>query len=759
MALTLNKRKIAGMLSIVAVMTAAIGTTGLLQPLSLSVEMLQKKIRSKAASGEVVIVGIDSPSIKDVGRWPWPRSKQAELLQRIDQKKPKAIFVDIGYQGTTEASEDGALRKTLAEMQSETKIIALASEDGQGNAKSVFSHRAVVGNAQIVSAYFPYLFGYVWEIPLNIPSDRGGIPSLSADAANIKTDQMTTYKVDYSIDPKTIPQISAKEILNKSAKADALAGKTVIIGVTDVSQNDVHSMPGWGEHPGVLFHAIGVETLRRGLPTGIGWLPFFVISLLLGLILLTKEGLRRNKHVVFGGISATLAASSSMTVAHIHNDPLPAIAFLLTSGIYIGRQKAALLRAQRNHETGFNNTAGYMVDEVLSTGIFVAATFTVADTMKGMEKTANHTQIVKAVGHRLSAVIDEKQITHNDEGQFVWEMPSMNTDELGHHLAGLRKLFAPRVEVDGNKIDADIFFGIDRDVMSSIRQRSQNAIAASVEARNTASSYIISAATDYLETLEKHFGSEFSKAVISDEVAIMLEATKDLKTGRIQSAEAAVRWNHPGQGHISASRVLSMAQATNNLDLLFDYVVSHTVRCAAELKKIDRDFSVSFKIPTRMLTNESFTEKLLATLAAASCNPDALTLDIIDFREYRYNNAAIAKIQKLREAGIQIGIGDFGTSTDDIHLLLAIKCDELFLTKSFSHLLATPGQRILADAALRIARVHNIQATADNVEDRNALAELRHMGCHKARGKIIAMPLTIQDFIQTHMITADKKTG
>lgn len=46
---------------------------------------------------EVVIAVIDEKSVDEVGRWPWPRSKIAELVQALADDSAKVIALDIGF--------------------------------------------------------------------------------------------------------------------------------------------------------------------------------------------------------------------------------------------------------------------------------------------------------------------------------------------------------------------------------------------------------------------------------------------------------------------------------------------------------------------------------------------------------------------------------------------------------------------------------------------------------------------------------------
>lgn len=46
-------------------------------------------------SGKVIVVGIDAPSIREIGRWPWGRQDLAELVNAIADAGPKSISLDI----------------------------------------------------------------------------------------------------------------------------------------------------------------------------------------------------------------------------------------------------------------------------------------------------------------------------------------------------------------------------------------------------------------------------------------------------------------------------------------------------------------------------------------------------------------------------------------------------------------------------------------------------------------------------------------
>ncbi|HYC95295.1 MAG TPA: CHASE2 domain-containing protein, partial [Sphingomicrobium sp.] len=46
-------------------------------------------INQRDASGDIVLVGIDEKALREVGRWPWPRGRYADLVNAIGAAKPK----------------------------------------------------------------------------------------------------------------------------------------------------------------------------------------------------------------------------------------------------------------------------------------------------------------------------------------------------------------------------------------------------------------------------------------------------------------------------------------------------------------------------------------------------------------------------------------------------------------------------------------------------------------------------------------------
>ena len=67
--------------------------------------------------GETVIAVVDDESIKEIGRWPWPRTVIARLVDKLKENKVKAIGFDIVF---SEPDHNSSLR-TIDELSAEMK--------------------------------------------------------------------------------------------------------------------------------------------------------------------------------------------------------------------------------------------------------------------------------------------------------------------------------------------------------------------------------------------------------------------------------------------------------------------------------------------------------------------------------------------------------------------------------------------------------------------------------------------------------------
>ena len=90
-------------------------------------------LHPQPVSPDIVVVEIDNASIERLGRWPWPRSVHANLLEQVARAKPAAVIYDVLF--TEPSADDAQLAHAVA--RSPTYLPVLLSPEDSNGAREV----------------------------------------------------------------------------------------------------------------------------------------------------------------------------------------------------------------------------------------------------------------------------------------------------------------------------------------------------------------------------------------------------------------------------------------------------------------------------------------------------------------------------------------------------------------------------------------------------------------------------------------------
>jgi len=218
--------------------------------------------------GRIVIVEIDESSLSTIGRWPWPRSVHADLLERIAAAGPKAVGIDIAFIEPDSADPEGDRR--LAGVLASVPGAVLASiMDGPREiqplpalrAQARLGHVAVALDADGVLRSIELLRRASGEdrehMALAMLRAAGAAPGPAAGTLNIA----------FAGPPGHFRRIAAAKVLRGEVPPAELTGRFVFIGATAAGLGDRFSTPSTargGPMPGVEVMANALDNLLSG---------------------------------------------------------------------------------------------------------------------------------------------------------------------------------------------------------------------------------------------------------------------------------------------------------------------------------------------------------------------------------------------------------------------------------------------------------------------------------------------------------------
>jgi signal transduction histidine kinase len=237
---------------------------GAVDALELPVRDLALRQLPARPASTTIVVGIDEPSLRAIGAWPWDRVTLATIVNRAADGGARGVVLDILLADARPGDEQ------LAAAARRVPTLAVAALDEQGQwhlpVPALASALAPVhGNFEIDHD------GIVRRFSATKQSEDRSLVALSVEASSLVTGAPVpvgrTLAPAFRTRPGRIPMISAVDLLRDPSRAAALRGKLVFVGPVAIALGDRVLTPTSSRHaanPGVTVHAAATESLIRG---------------------------------------------------------------------------------------------------------------------------------------------------------------------------------------------------------------------------------------------------------------------------------------------------------------------------------------------------------------------------------------------------------------------------------------------------------------------------------------------------------------
>jgi len=707
------------------------------------------------ASGQVVVIKVDDESLHGQGNWPWPRSKQAMLVDRLTTAGAKSIIYDINFSFAANPADDRAFAQAI---QRSGRVVLLArSRNGPNGGKAIDSQPlpAFARHARLGLASVQYNWeNAAWRLPYGATIGGKAVPSFAAIAAGVDGTPNADFSVDYSVRLNTIPSYSAGDVLSGRVGAKELAGKQVLIGIASEILGDAFFIPGYGRSYGVFVHAIGAETLKHGQPIDLGWIPGFLVAFAAVSIALLRKRFVETLAAFSVASGLLIVAPVFMEANLIVADVTPGLFVLLTVATVLGWRRYRA-RGWVNSISNLPNLNALRANSAGRSQALVAARILNYEEIVATLSPDLERQLVEQIVARLKVGSPNRILYQGDAGIFAWfEEPRQ---PFGNHLEALHALFRNPARLGGLSIDLTISFGVEVGSGRSIANRLASALVAADEAAHDGLKWKYHD-PETLETASWRLSmlSQLDEAIDRGEVWVAYQPKLELGSKRITGAEALARWTHPEKGPIAASEFVAAAEQHNRIGKLTDFVLEQAVAAAAAINKRGVDFEIAVNLSARLLTDKGFTLRLAAMLARHSLPARHLTLELTETAALTDSGEGLEMIARIRDLGVNIAIDDYGTGLSTLEYLKKIPANEIKIDQSFVKGIAdNRSDRLMVQSTIGLAHSLGRKVVAEGVEHREILELLVEMECDIAQGFAIGRPMSLDSL--TKRLASDRK--
>lgn len=750
------------LVSAVAIVLAAavLAAAGALRPVENGLQDLGFVMRAAPASGQIAVVEIDAASLAAIPRWPWDRAHYADVVDRLDRAGARTIAFDVDFSAPSSAAGDARFARSLAAASANVVLPVFGQPASTADRRQLdalpipqLREHVMLGSVSVQ----PDSTGIVRDMPVGTFNFNAPRPSLSAQLAQQSGFADQPFPIDFAIDPRTLPRHSFVAIERGEFSPEAFAGKDVVIGATAIEMGDRYAVPRHGILPGVIVQTLAAETLLDGIPFRVAW-PVLLLPAL-GLAWLILAGRTRGQIIrrAGGALAATLATLHFGTVLFdMVFAVAPAFLVVLASAAF---RWMRLVHAEFEQtrmidpETGMPNRRAFEKDVPGgSDNRVVVAMIDGFDAIRMVVGGSEIGGLFSRIEDRLRVSGCEGRLYRVDDRVIAWTS-GLEPFEIESQLQGLAAIMRHPLEVAGRRIDAKLAFGIAHD-----RAVSDAAHAASQALRSGACFAYHEQAEKLAQDQQLSLMGELDEGIQRGELEVVYQPKLDLRTDRIASAEALIRWNHPIRGYLRPDTFIPLAEQADRIDDLTVFVLRVAVEDLRAWRLSGHQMKVAVNVSAALISSPAFVSRLQSLLLEEDVPRERLILEITESAAIADFDAACSALKAMRALGVSISMDDYGTGQSTLTYLKGLPLSELKIDRSFvQYAHRDQGDALLVSSTVELAHRMGLEVVAEGIEDAECLDFLRSIGCDYAQGYYIAKPMPAAGFID--MVRNKTATG
>ncbi|MFS1290364.1 putative bifunctional diguanylate cyclase/phosphodiesterase [Pseudomonas piscis] len=313
----------------------------------------------------------------------------------------------------------------------------------------------------------------------------------------------------------------------------------------------------------------------------------------------------------------------------------------------------------------------------------------------------------------------------------------------------LSKLRLP-ITIEGHELVVSASMGISmlpdsaREIAALVSQANMAMAHAKHLGGNNFQFYTESLQASTLERLQLE--NQLRKAIEDDQLMVFYQPKLCLATGRLNAAEALVRWEHPVLGRVPPGDFIGLAEETGLIGPIGEFVLRQACRQACQWRQQGLEpIRVSVNLSVYQLRQGKLVSLVRQVLEETGLEPHLLELELTESQLLDSVEHIIATFQQLRDLGVKLAIDDFGTGYSSLSYLKRIPVDYVKIDQAFIRGLAEGGEDAAITRAI-IAMAHglSLKVVAEGVEDQAQLTFLRAEQCDEVQGYLISRPVDAQ---------------
>ena len=284
------------------------------------------------------------------------------------------------------------------------------------------------------------------------------------------------------------------------------------------------------------------------------------------------------------------------------------------------------------------------------------------------------------------------------------------------------------------------------DIDTLMRNADQALYAAKLAGRNRMSYFTASMQAAAQNRIR--LANDMRIAIDEHQFEMLYQPIVEIETGRIQKAEALIRWHHPVRGIISPTEFIFIAEETGQILTISDWAFGEVARELSRWREhLFPDLQISFNISPIVFQNKNDYSDWFEVLEKLNVPGSSIVMEITEGVLIVSNTQVLDRLAEFHQYGMEVALDDFGTGYSSLSYLKKFPIDYLKIDQAFvRHIENEPKDMALCEAIIVMAHKLDMKVIAEGVQDDGQRLLLAGAGCNYGQGYLFSEPLTAAEF-------------
>lgn len=388
---------------------------------------------------------------------------------------------------------------------------------------------------------------------------------------------------------------------------------------------------------------------------------------------------------------------------------------------------------------------------------FAAVLFIDVDRFKQLNDSFGHAQgdyMLQQIGQRLEDMVREYDTVARLGGdEFVILLSALRCDD--EHAVNQVEVVVQKIQnamsvpitIGEQTIRVTLSTGItmidgsEADINKILQQADQAMYRAKEAGRNTECFY--DANIQRLITEQLEIQQDLRDAINKNQLELFYQVQVNRRL-RVAGVEALIRWNHPQRGPMSPATFIPIAEQSDDIVRLGDWILHHSCEQLVEWQThpVRSAWTIAVNVSVRQLRADDFADKILNILQRTQAPANRLVLEITESMLLVDTEQVIEKMARLKQVGVKFSLDDFGTGYSSLGYLNRLPIDELKIDQSFvKELSQEEHHKVLIRTILSLGHTLSLTTIAEGVETEEQFKALCDLGCDQFQGYYFGRPV------------------